>query len=100
MKEIKFRAWSYEDEKMYYSPDIHDWDGFDAWVRLDCEDNDIGEGSVKIMQYTGLKDKKGKEIYEGDVIKETFPRDKSDPAYDGYGDEGVVEWHESIGAWS
>jgi uncharacterized phage protein (TIGR01671 family) len=54
MREIKFRAW---DEHS----DGNGPSGMSYGVRHDCD-------ATAIMQFTGLLDKNGKEIYEGDVI--------------------------------
>ena len=64
MREVKFRAW-YEKEKRFLS-----WDELqDGTESLQTYFNNELSDVSPLMQYTGLKDKNGKEIYEGDVVK-------------------------------
>ena len=65
MREIKFRAWNGEQ---MVSPDYIDNRGIAHW-----RENSIPTSTDKIMQYTGLKDKNGKEIYEGDIVRMANP---------------------------
>jgi len=73
MREIKFRAWDKSTKKMYY-------EGFS----ISCTGQSDSDGGVyfsgrifkkynpleiEYMQFTGLLDKNGKEIYEGDVME-------------------------------
>jgi hypothetical protein len=64
MREIKFRAWRSGDggcmEFGHYVPDHGNINWFDL-------SNSVGKDLI-LMQYTGLKDRNGKEIYEGDVL--------------------------------
>jgi len=67
MRQIKFRAWNKEEKIM--SEPFTLWGITDGFIRFDEERLIFGfEDDVEVMQYTSLKDKNGKEIYEGDIL--------------------------------
>jgi len=71
MREIKFRAWNKKERRFI---EVHTLEGTGNKFLFCSDENEkrycIGV-DVEILEYTGLKDKNGKEIYEGDILK--FP---------------------------
>lgn len=63
MREIKFRAWYRNSMRFFDKPEDFKW----FFCGNDGPERTLT--SCELMQYTGLKDKNGKEIYEGDILK-------------------------------
>lgn len=88
MREIKFRAWykagNRNKGKMIYEGNLN-------FVTYDQRTEMFRMAYIngyELMQYTGLKDKNGKEIYEGDIVNLAMWNGE---AYNW--DTGVIKWH-------
>lgn len=98
MREIKFRVWLHRGwpGKEHEMAEV-DYYFFEEWGYRTSEE--VESAGHKLMQYTGLKDKNGKEIYEGDIVEVSFTwgGDYSNEPSGMEVDEYEILWGESGG---
>lgn len=97
MRELKFRVWSEEDKE--YRNDLNVFRLHDGKLICTSPAYSLEGDRFDVEQYTGLKDKNGEEIYEGDIVGFKWTKRLYLVSYREYDASFILEndvWEETI----
>lgn len=102
MREIKFRAWHIEREKMFCVESLQLEDEYyvlnDGDIYSDAFS--VKKSDIQLMQFIGIQDKSGREVYEGDIIQYGTPPTYQSSIFWSPQDFGFVTYNELLGEYT
>ena len=98
---FKYRCWDKQIKKMRYGDIQLSCSGLPFTLEATSEGLKVVDiDNIEIMQSTGIKDRNGKLIYEGDIVKYTSAPSKSNPEAIPFTENYKIVWNETYGGYN
>lgn len=87
LNDLKFRAWAGKEKGMLFSDQFDTLSSFFGFIAGQMYFDEQGVHDYELMQWSGIRDKDGKLIFEGDILKYYLPKMEPEKGEDEYIEE-------------